>query len=400
MVWIWTTVALMHSIALSSICAGTALGSVLDKYFAKHEDLEVTEIDVLQACCIPLMASASLLLLFYFFAHVQSLVVLGAAWASYTCVFGTLAGTLHSMSSSLPDRCIMGTSAVVAAVVLCLWVLTNHWAVVNLMAFCISSVSIAAVRLKSLKVAVIAGIGLFVYDVFWVFFSEHFFKENVMVKVASQSATNPLHTMAKAAGAPIVEHVARELSLPAKLVVPIIGSDESSGGGFLLGLGDITVPGIFVAYAHHLDMCVSRSLKDPHRKWLPVELEEGAFRQGQQADKSRSTCRHAILSFFCFVVARPYCVTALLGYEGGFCMALVALLTFQVAQPALFYVVPACVVPFAVLSCCRGHFGIAWSGDVMSSEEDGRVLEQVPQLLGRSVAQGRLRHPQPIDSSG
>jgi len=45
-------------------------------------------------------------------------------------------------------------------------------------------------RLPSLKIAAISLMALFVYDIFWVFFSQRFFGENVMVVVATKESDN------------------------------------------------------------------------------------------------------------------------------------------------------------------------------------------------------------------
>ena len=51
---------------------------------------------------------------------------------------------------------------------------------------------IAFVRLPSLKVSTLLLTGLLIYDVFWVFFSSYIFNSNVMVKVATRPADNPV----------------------------------------------------------------------------------------------------------------------------------------------------------------------------------------------------------------
>ena len=53
---------------------------------------------------------------------------------------------------------------------------------------------IAFVRLPSLKVSTLLLTGLLIYDVFWVFFSSYIFNSNVMVKVATRPADNPVIT--------------------------------------------------------------------------------------------------------------------------------------------------------------------------------------------------------------
>merc|ERR1719444_682526 len=80
------------------------------------------------------------------------------------------------------------------------------------------------ISLSSFKTGAIMLVGLFFYDVFWVFGSKSVFGSNVMVSVATG------------------------LDAPIKLMFP-----RSLGGCgnlqcSMLGLGDIAVPGIFVAF--------------------------------------------------------------------------------------------------------------------------------------------------------
>merc|ERR1719411_2256164 len=56
---------------------------------------------------------------------------------------------------------------------------------------------IAFVRLPSLKVSTLLLSGLLLYDVFWVFFSQYVFSANVMVRVATRQADNPVGAMAR-----------------------------------------------------------------------------------------------------------------------------------------------------------------------------------------------------------
>ncbi|KMZ64997.1 hypothetical protein ZOSMA_33G00260 [Zostera marina] len=60
---------------------------------------------------------------------------------------------------------------------------------------------------------------LFVYDVFWVFFSERFFGENVMVSVATQKVSNiPVHTVVDKLSLPGLQLITKKLELPVKFI--------------------------------------------------------------------------------------------------------------------------------------------------------------------------------------
>ena len=65
--------------------------------------------------------------------------------------------------------------------IVCIWVLTGHWLLMDAMGMGLCVAFIAFVRLPSLKVSTLLLTGLLIYDVFWVFFSSYIFSSNVMV---------------------------------------------------------------------------------------------------------------------------------------------------------------------------------------------------------------------------
>ena len=60
----------------------------------------------------------------------------------------------------------------ISVCVVCVWVLTGHWALMDFMGMGLCVAFIAFVRLPSLKVSTLLLTGLLLYDVFWVFFSQ------------------------------------------------------------------------------------------------------------------------------------------------------------------------------------------------------------------------------------
>ena len=76
------------------------------------------------------------------------------------------------------------------------------------------------------------------------FFSERFFGANVMVSVATQQASNPVHTVANSLSLPGSQLITKKLELPVKIVFPrdLLGGAVSGGNGsdfMMLGLGDM-----------------------------------------------------------------------------------------------------------------------------------------------------------------
>lgn len=133
--------------------------------------------------------------------------------------------------------------------------------------------------LGSLKTGGIFLASLFVYDIFWVFFT------------------------------PVMVTVAKSLDAPIKLMFP---TADAARLFYILGLGDITIPGRFVALALRFD--VSRGIKNRY--------------------------------FSC----------ALVGYAAGITAAIAANNWFQAGQPALLYIVPGITGFVASRSL--------WSGEV------------------------------------
>lgn len=109
---------------------------------------------------------------------------------------------------------------------------------------------IAFVRLPSLKVSTLLLTGLLLYDVFWVFFSSYIFSTNVMVKVATRPADNPVGMVARKLNLGAYVKDTPKLNLPGKLVFP---SYHNTGHFSMLGLGDIVMPGLLLCFVLRYD---------------------------------------------------------------------------------------------------------------------------------------------------
>lgn len=146
--------------------------------------------------------------------------------------------------------------------------------------------------------------GLFFYDIFWVFFT------------------------------PVMVSVAKGLDAPIKLLFPRpdVPADDPRHLA-LLGLGDIVIPGIFIALLLRLDF--RRAGGDPSR-------------------------------------LRPkYFAVSMVGYVLGLVATVLVMIKFQAAQPALLYLVPGISIPPLVLAAVSGELGELWG----YSEEEGEGKE-------------------------
>ncbi|KDN52343.1 hypothetical protein K437DRAFT_272549 [Tilletiaria anomala UBC 951] len=220
------------------------------------------------------------------------------------------------------------------------YIITRHWIVSNLLALSLALNAIALMEIDSFLTGSIMLGGLFVYDVFWVF------------------------------GTDVMVSVARNFDAPIKIVWPKNLLDGLAGllaaaardGRMsslceawsklhwqftMLGLGDIVIPGIFVALALRYDQHVA----------------------SVAAPSVHFTRRYT--SF-----PKPYFTATLIAYVAGLATTMAVMHVFKAAQPALLYLSPACVSAVALQSFKRGEWKQVWSWKDTEEDSEGQEQEQ------------------------
>ena len=194
-------------------------------------------------------------------------------------------------------------SGCIAIIPTILYALSKNWLTNNLFGVAFSICGIESLMLPNFKVGFILLWGLFFYDIFWVY------------------GTDVMLTVAKSVDAPI------------KLIFPInLLADPPAFS--MLGLGDIVIPGIFVALCLKYDVDKAINL---YRKSIQNQT-------GSQST-SPSNSLWGPISFF-----KPtYFAWCLVGYALGIVLTFQAMIIFNHAQPALLFLVPCCT--FSVLIC-------------------------------------------------
>jgi len=298
----------------------------------------VQTLDTWQALCLPLGASISLLVMFFFFDSMQIL------FAICTAVIATVAlaflllpmcqyflrpkGRNKKISLGFCGRFTTAEllSFSISTLIVFTWLITGHWLLMDAMGIGLCVAFIAFVRLPSLKVSTLLLSGLLLYDVFWVFFSKYLFSANVMVRVATRPANNPMSAMAKRL------HLNRppKLSLPGKLVFP---STQYSGHFSMLGLGDIVMPGLLLCFVMRYDAYKRAQAKRMAEAGIPLPSHW-----------------YKISYFHC----------SLLGYFLGLLTATVSSEVFKAAQPALLYLVPFTLFPLFLMAYLKGDLKTMW----------------------------------------
>lgn len=183
-----------------------------------------------------------------------------------------------NLEASVPELVL----AVPCLGICCWYYITKSWLANNILGVGFSISGIEHLSIGSTKTAGILLVGLFFYDIFWVFCT------------------------------PVMVSVAKNFDAPIKLLFPRIG--DAVRNFAMLGLGDIVIPGLWVALMLRYD-----------------------------ASRNHKTC---------------YFQSSFWGYVGGLLTTIFIMDYFKAAQPALLYIVPAVLGAVAVHS--------AWAGELNS----------------------------------
>lgn len=185
--------------------------------------------------------------------------------------------------------------------------------ITDILALSFSYNAICLLKIDSFKTGCILLSGLFFYDIYWVF------------------------------GTDVMLTVATSLDVPIKLLWPKSLIFASERGYTLLGLGDIVIPGTFVALALRYDYARGDG--------------KGEFR-------------------------KPYFYATLAAYFAGLVTTMTVMHVFGKAQPALLYLSPACILTYFGVGIIRGELGEGWKwidggGDGSGKgHEDGSVEQR------------------------
>jgi minor histocompatibility antigen H13 len=189
---------------------------------------------------------------------------------------------------------------------------TKHFMMNNVLgiSFCVQTIE--RVSLGSYKIGAILLTGLFFYDIFWVFGTE------VMVTVA-KSFDGPIKLLFRRSFETVVDGVIKKAEFS------------------LLGLGDIVVPGLFIAILMRFDAV--------NAKVNPRGAEHMSF-------------------------PKPFFTSNIIGYCAGLLATVLIMYYFNAAQPALLYLVPACLGASLIMATATGKFNALCAYDEESPTKD------------------------------
>eukprot|EP01039_Chlorochromonas_danica_P004535 gene4534-4973_t len=359
------------TVYLGSILSTGGQASLLHRIVDEEEQEALT---CSQAIAMPIYASCCLIVLFFYFTYVQYillfLIISSAAISTYNLSVIALAYLQAKWCSCGYGEayrlwCIPFLSVLTTGLVLLDYFLNDNYLCNDLLGVSLAIMFISTLRFPSIKLATITLLLLVAYDIFWVFFSEYFFSQNVMVEVATKSPSNPLQALGESLDVPVLKAAARSLQLPIKLLVPY--EDRF----VMLGLGDIALPGAFVALSlkcdDYLDRLFLRAKLDnqPHPQMTTERRDD---EQLALLETGNSSILHGGSNESLVGGETPNSKKSRLfiwtwfGYVFGLILALSMSFITRHPQPALIYLVPTTVGMCLGRGWFCGQLTLIWSG--------------------------------------
>ncbi len=182
---------------------------------------------------------------------------------------------------------------------------TKHWTLNNILGMCFCIFGIENMLLGQYKVGFILLCLLFLYDIFWVF------------------------------GTPVMVTVAKSLDGPIKLQFPKTLFAEKLEYN-MIGLGDIVIPGVFVALMLRFDLInyIKSRVETPEDDCVPYSFSNVIFFN-----------------------------MTMFGYILGIFTTLSVMIFFKAAQPALLYLVPGILIFSFLCALMKGKVSELWNFD-------------------------------------
>lgn len=199
------------------------------------------------------------------------------------------------------------------------WYLTQkHWLANNALGLSFSLQGIEYLTIDSVQIGSILLAGLFVYDVFWVFCT------------------------------PVMVSVARSFDAPIKLLFPRVAASAIAGADkpfSMLGLGDIVIPGLYVAMILRMDAARVAAHAAPKRA-LTRSASKATSRAPPPAKGDK---------------VPKYFPAVAIGYVMGIVTTIVVMNVFNAAQPALLYIVPGVLGATFIRAVIAGEVSTVWT---------------------------------------
>ncbi|KAM3415435.1 hypothetical protein BST61_g8957 [Cercospora zeina] len=224
----------------------------------------------------------------------------------------------------------------------------STWWLTNLQGFAVSYGALQLMSPTTFATGTLILTGLFCYDIWAVFFT------------------------------PLMVTVAKNLDVPIKMLFP-----RPEEGYSMLGLGDIVLPGLYIALCLRYDLFLhylrkQKQVQKQHCEGdvctLDTEIEKAPYvsATGNWGEKvwTMGPTHGSLPPTLRTSFAKAYFTAAMVGYAIGMIATLVFMSVFQHAQPALLYLVPGVLVSTWGTALLRGELKEMWQYSEDASEHE------------------------------
>lgn len=289
------------------------------------------EINVKQAIIFFIMCSVMILLMYFFYSYLVYVIIgifcLASCLASFDLIYMSFEKSTCFTRQRIPKNnipllkmrpSIFGIFLFLSCVgVSVFWAVNRHasyaWILQDVLGFAFCVHMIKQIGLPSFKVSCLLLVLFFFYDIFYVFITPFFTKNNesIMVKIATGGDTSGNKTREEL---PMLFKLPRFFWSPYQKCGPVPYS--------MLGYGDVILPGLHVGFCAVWDIRMSRN----------------------------TVSRHS------------YYIAAVFGYAAGLILTFIGMYFMMMGQPALLYLTPCCLTSTLLVACKRKELKAIWNG--------------------------------------
>ena len=279
---------------------------------------------------------------------------------------------------------------------------TFYWVIQDVLGVCYCIYVMSIIHINTIMVGTILLVLVFFYDVFYVFLSPYIFGTSVMVDVATGGIAQgealncykyPSDHKCSGSQAP----------LPMMLVFPWVL--DYRGGFSMIGLGDIVLPGLLISFASRYDGAkfLTRKVSEMSSSSSGNANEEngdGSAAASEDMEYIPTVNRKQALvngmKDFFKNMKKGYFGPMMVAYAVGLSAAYAAVYGMERGQPALLYIVPACLGTMFVLGKRKRQLSDLWQGPKVMLKANRVVMlaNKIPQLRAAAATSPRNNLPE------
>ena len=179
---------LLYALALCAVSHGAALTDEFDAWLARQDDVDSSDVSLTWQTALFVPIGGSLLLLLLFYAPDVGALLALLALSATACVavafaarplLRTMLAAVCGSRTRAPLWRVCGARLAIDDVavlalgggVLVAWLVTDHWLLSNVIGYTLVVMTVSCLRVPNLKIATALLATLFLYDIFWVFYS-------------------------------------------------------------------------------------------------------------------------------------------------------------------------------------------------------------------------------------